>query len=282
MNFFKRTCRNRALRSGLSLAALMIFSAAALSPAYSKVLARVNGVEITDEDVRLAADDMGGGVPPELEGAQREAYIIDYLIDMRLVARKAETEKFGDDADFRKRIALLRDKALMEALLTKVGRDSATESELKKVYETAAGAQARSMEMRARHILVETEPQAKAALRRVRAGEDFAKVADELSKDPGSKGGDLGWFAKERMVPEFGEAAEKMQPGQLSEPVKSQFGWHIIKLEERREKPFPPLAEVRDQVERYVVQKAQSEVILALRSAAKIEREAPSEPTAAK
>jgi peptidyl-prolyl cis-trans isomerase C len=160
MNLLKRSCRNRALRSGLSLAALMIFSAAAFSPAESKVLARVNGVEITDEDVRLAADDMGGGVPPELEGAQREAYIIDYLIDMRLVARKAEAEKFGDDAEFRKRIALLRDKALMEALLTKVGRDSATESELKKVYETAAGAQARTMEMRARHILVETEAQA--------------------------------------------------------------------------------------------------------------------------
>ena len=282
MNLLKRSCRNRALRSGLSLAALMIFSAAAFSPAESKVLARVNGVEITDEDVRLAADDMGGGVPPELEGAQREAYIIDYLIDMRLVARKAEAEKFGDDAEFRKRIALLRDKALMEALLTKVGRDSATESELKKVYETAASAPARTMEMRARHILVETEAQAKAALRRVRAGEDFAKVADELSKDPGSKGGDLGWFAKERMVPEFGDAAEKLQPGQLSEPVKSQFGWHVIKLEERREKPFPPLADVREQVERYVVQKAQSEVILALRSAAKIEREAPSEPTAAK
>lgn len=267
---------------GLGLAALMIFSAGAFSPAHSKVLAKVDGVEITDEDVRLAAEDMGGGIPPELEGAQRDAYVVDYLIDMRLVARKAEAQKFGDDPEFRKRLVLLRQKALMEALLTKTGREAATEAELKKVYDTAASSQTRESEMRARHILVETEALAKTALRRVRAGEDFAKVADELSKDPGSKGGDLGWFAKERMVPEFGEAADKMKPGQISEPVKSQFGWHVIKLEERREKPFPPLEDVREQVERYVVQKAQSELILGLRTAAKIEREAPVEAPAAK
>lgn len=267
-------------RAGFTLAAILTFSLGALVPAHSKVMARVDGVEITDEDVRLAMEDMGGGIPPELEGAQRDAYVVDYLIDMRLVARKAEAEKFGDDAEFRKRLVLLRQKALMEALLTKTGREAATEAELKKVYDTAASSQARESEMRARHILVETEALAKTAMRRVRAGEDFAKVADELSKDPGSKGGDLGWFAKERMVPEFGEAADKMKPGQISEPVKSQFGWHVIKLEERREKPFPPMDEVREQVERYVVQKAQSELILGLRSAAKIERDGPVEAPA--
>jgi peptidyl-prolyl cis-trans isomerase C len=273
MNLFETVFSKPLFRAGLNVAALLIVSAATLSPAQSKVLARVDGVEITVEDVRLAADDMGGGIPPEMEGAEREAYVIDYLIDMRLVARKAQADKFGEDAEFAKRLALLRDKALMEVLLGKVGRDAATEAELKKVYDTAASSQPREPEMRARHILVETEALAKTALRRVRAGEDFARVADELSKDPGSKGGDLGWFAKERMVPEFGEAADKMKPGQISEPVKTQFGWHVIKLEERREKPFPPLAEVREQVERYVVQKAQSELILALRAAAKIDRE---------
>ena len=98
----------------------------------------------------------------------------------------------------------------------------------------------RSEEIHARHILLPTEEEAKAALARVKAGEDFAKVATELSKDPAGDGGDLGWFTKDRMVPEFADAAFKLQPGQISDPVKSQFGWHIIKVEERRMRTFPP------------------------------------------
>ena len=94
----------------------------------------------------------------------------------------------------------------------------------------------------------------------------------DRSKDPGSEGGDLGWFTKERMVPEFAEAAFKMEPGQISEPVKSQFGWHIIKMEEKRQKSFPPIEQVKPQISNYLVQKAQSEMILKLREAAKVER----------
>jgi peptidyl-prolyl cis-trans isomerase C len=97
MNLFETVFSKPLFRAGLNVAALLIVSAATLSPAQSKVLARVDGVEITVEDVRLAADDMGGGIPPEMEGAEREAYVIDYLIDMRLVARKAQADKFGED-----------------------------------------------------------------------------------------------------------------------------------------------------------------------------------------
>lgn len=129
-------------------------------------------------------------------------------------------------------------------------------------------------EVRARHILVEGEDEAKAAAERVRKGEDFAKIAGEVSKDPGSKtdGGDLGFFAKERMVPAFAEAAFKLQPGQVSEPVKSQFGWHVIKLEEKRTKPVPAFDEMKEQVETYLARKAQQDIILSLREKAKIER----------
>ncbi|HEY8578504.1 MAG TPA: peptidylprolyl isomerase [Beijerinckiaceae bacterium] len=261
-------------RGALAAGAAMLCATLALAPAQAKVQAVVDGVEITDEDVALAAEDISATIPPELEGAQRDAYILDYLIDMRLVARKAEADKLGEGADFAKRLAYLRDKALMERMLTKIGKDSTTDSAVRETYEQARKAQPPEGEIRARHILVMTEAEAKAALARLRKGEDFAKVADELSKDPGSAGGDLGWFAKDRMVPEFGEAAFKLQPGQLSEPVKSQFGWHVIKVEEKREKPFPGLDEVRDQVAGYVAQKAQSETILALRAAAKIERRA--------
>ncbi len=120
--------------------------------------------------------------------------------------------------------------------------------------------------------MVATEADAQAVLKRLKAGEDFAKVAKEVSKDPGSEGGDLGWFTKERMVPEFADAAFKLDPGQVSDPVKSQFGWHIIKLEEKRQKSFPPFDEVKEQIVRYVVQKAQSDMIVKLRETAKIER----------
>ena len=105
-----------------------------------------------------------------------------------------------------------------------------------------------------------------------RGGEDFAKVATELSKDPAGDGGDLGWFTKDRMVPEFADAAFKLQPGQISDPVKSQFGWHIIKVEERRMRTFPPFEELKEQAARFVAQKAQSDLIASLHGTAKIER----------
>src|SRR5947209_83691 len=260
-------------------AALAIALALTLgTPASAKVLARVNGAEITDDDVKIALDDIGASLPQQIEGPARQAYILDYLIDAKLVAQKAEAEKMGEGAEFAKKVSYYRDKVLMEDLLGKLAKDAASETAIQKTYDDVAKQQKPEEEVRARHILVESEADAQAALKRVKAGEDFAKVANEMSKDPGSKGGELGWFTKERMVPEFADAAFKMQPGQISDPVKSQFGWHIIQFEERRHKQFPSLDQVRDQVTRYVVQKSQSELILKLREAAKVERTEPEKP----
>src|SRR3954453_8622060 len=247
-------------------------------PASAKVLARVNGTEITDEDVKIALDDIGQSLPQQIEGPAREAYILDYLIDAKLVAQKAEADKIGEGPEFAKKVAYYRDKILMEDLLGRVAKDAASDAAIQKTYEEVAKQQKPEEEGRARHILVESEPDAQAALKRVKSGEDFAKVANEMSKDPGSKGGELGGLPKERMVPEFADAAFKMQPGQISDPVKSQFGWHIIQVEEKRQKQFPPLDQVKDQVTRYVVQKSQSELILKLREAAKVERTEPEKP----
>ncbi|MFL5006324.1 MAG: peptidylprolyl isomerase, partial [Microvirga sp.] len=112
------------------------------------------------------------------------------------------------------------------------------------------------------------------AAARVKGGEDFAKVAAELSSDPGSKGegGDLGFFTKDRMVQPFAETAFKLAPGEVSEPVKSQFGWHVIKLEEKRVKSVPPFEEMKERVEQYLTRKAQQDLVLKLRQNAKIER----------
>lgn len=242
------------------------------SPALAKVLAKVDGVEITDEDMRLALEDVGPGLPQQLQGKARDGYLMDYLIDSKLVAKKAEAEKLADTPEFKKRLEFMREKALMETELSRIARTAATEDAIKKTYEEAKAKQKPEDEVRARHILVEKEDEARDVVKRLKAGEDFAKVAKDVSKDPGSEGGDLGWFSKERMVPEFSDAAFRLAPGQLSDPVKSQFGWHVIKVEEKRQKPFPTLEQVKDQVLRYVVQKAQSEVVLKLRESAKIER----------
>lgn len=263
-----------------AIAAAALLSVAALSPASAKVLATVNGSDITDDDVRAATADLGASLPAQLQGPAREAYVVDYLIDLKLAAQQAAKEKLGDTPDFARKMAYYHDKILMEDLLGNIAKTAITPEAEKKVYDDAAKAQKPETEIHARHILVPTEAEAKAALERVKKGEDFAKVADEVSKDPGSQGGDLGWFTKDKMVPEFAAAAFKLEPGQVSEPVKSEFGWHIIKVEGKREKSFPPFDQVKDQVARYVAQKAQSDEVMKLREAAKIDRLTPA-PTAA-
>ena len=256
----------------LTAASLLCF--ATLSPAMAKVVAKVNGQDITDDDVKVALDDLGQNLPAQLKGPQRDAYALDYLIDLKLVADQAGKDKLGDSPEFARKVAYLHDKTLMETMLGNVAKASATEEAERKVYDDAAKARKPEQEVHARHILVPTEDEAKAALDRVKKGEDFAKVADEVSKDPGSQGGDLGWFTADKMVKEFADAAFKLDAGQVSEPVKTQFGWHVIKVEEKRSKPVPSFDEMKEQVEAYLTRKTQQDIITKLREGAKIERSA--------
>lgn len=265
-------------RSLSRLTSFLMLGLVCTSLAQAEILAKVDGVEITDADLKIAADELGPTLPKQLEGKAKDAYVLDYLIDVALVAKKAEAEKLADTPGFAQQIKFFRQKILMEAAMGALAKTAVTEDAIKTVYEIAKKAQKSEEEAHARHILLPTEEEAKAALARVKAGEDFAKVATELSKDPGSQGGDLGWFTRDRMVPEFADAAFKLAPGEISAPVKSQFGWHVIKLEEKRAKPFPELDTVRDQVSRYVLQKAQSDMIVKLRESAKIERTEPEAP----
>ena len=260
-------------------ASAIIFAACLALPASAKVLAKVDGLEITDDDVKVALEDLGPTMPREMEDDQRESYALDYLIDLKLVAKKAAADNMGVGPEIVRKLNYYKDKVMMESLLGDVAKAGSTEAVRRKVYDDAAKNQKPEPEVSARHILVPTENEAKDVLKRVRGGEDFAKVATEVSKDPGSQGGDLGWFTKDKMVPEFAETAFKLEKGQISEPVKSQFGWHVIKLEDKRTKEFPPYEAVKDQVARYVAQKAQTDLILQLRQAAKIEKtEAPPPP----
>lgn len=239
----------------------------------NKVVARVNGEPITEADLAVAAEDPALTLPGT-DPAQKREILIGYVTDLKLGARAAEAAKLADSPEFKRKVAYFRDKLLVDEYLDRETQKAITPDAARKLYDETAKAVKPEEEVRARHILVEEEDEAKKIAARVKGGEDFAKVAGEVSKDPGSKtdGGELGFFAKDRMVEPFAEAAFKMKTGEISEPVKTQFGWHVIQVEERRTKPAPTFDELKEQIDQYLARKAQQDVVLALRKGGKVER----------
>src|SRR5215472_17234083 len=236
------------------------------------VLAKVNGAEIRKSDVALAEEELGPSLA-QMDPATKDENVLSFLIDMKVVSKAAEDEKIADNDDFKKRLDFTRNRLLMDSLLAAKGKAATTDDAMKKVYDDAAKQIAGEQEVHARHILVGTEDEAKAVKAELDKGADFAELAKKKSKDPGaSDGGDLGFFTKDQMVPEFSAAAFALEPGKISDPVKSQFGWHVIKVEEKRNRKPPDFDQVKGQIETYVTRKAQAEYVGKLREAAKIER----------
>src|ERR1700687_4715846 len=236
------------------------------------VLAKVNGSEIRQSDVALAEEELGPSLA-QMDPATKKDNVLSFLIDMKIVSKAAEDKKIENNEDFKKRLAFSRSRLLMDSLLASEGKAATTDDAMKKVYEDAAKQISGEQEVHARHILVETEDEAKAVEDELKKGADFAELAKKKSKDPGaSDGGDLGFFTKDQMVPEFSAVAFALEPGKISEPVKSQFGWHIIKVEEKRNRKAPDFDQVKGQIETYVTRKAQADYVAKLREAAKVER----------
>jgi peptidyl-prolyl cis-trans isomerase C len=289
-----KTARTNTARANTLLAVLALASAlatVAFAPAPARaddadpVLARVNGTEIKASDVAAAEEEIGANLPPMAPDARKD-YVLTLLTDTTLVAQAAEAKKLADTTAFKTKLAFARNRLLSEALLNQEGKAALTDEAMHKVYDEAVKQMGAEKEVRARHILVETEDEAKAVLAELKKGADFAELAKKKSKDPGgAEGGDLGYFTKEQMVPEFAEVAFKLEPGKLSDPVKSQFGWHIIKVEDKRDKPIPTFDKVKDQIESFLTRKTQAELVSKLRQEAKIERTAaapkPAAPDAA-
>jgi peptidyl-prolyl cis-trans isomerase C len=247
------------------------------------VIAKVNGVDIHESDLK-SAEEEAGQIPQMPPNAKRE-YLISFLTDMVLVTQAAEAKKIADAPDFKKRLEFARNKLLMSKLFDMTGKEALTDAAMKKVYDDAVKQLPEEQEVHARHILIRAdakdekaskaaEDKIKAIIVRLNKGEDFAKVAGELTEDPSGKanGGDLGFFTKEQMVPEFSTAAFEIAPGKISGPIKTQFGWHVLKVEEKRKKPAPTFDEVKAQIETYVVRKAQADLVTKLRAEGKIER----------
>jgi peptidyl-prolyl cis-trans isomerase C len=246
------------------------------------VLAKVNGAEIRQSDVALAEEELGPSLA-QMDPAAKKDNVLSFLIDMKIVAKAAEDKKIENNEDFKKRLAFTRNRLLMDSLLASEGKAATTDDAMKKVYEDASKQITGEQEVHARHILVETEEEAKAIEEELKKGADFAELAKKKSKDPGaSDGGDLGFFTKDQMVPEFSAVAFALEPGKISDPVKSQFGWHIIKVEEKRNRKAPDFEQVKSQIETYVTRKAQADYVAKLRETAKVERMDQAADTAAK
>lgn len=266
------------LRAGLLAATAGCFAVAlfASQPASAQgadpVVAKVDGAEIRQSDIDTAAEELGSSLQ-QMDPATRRDNILSFLIDMKIVAKAAADKKVADSEDFKKKLAFARDRLLMDQLLANEGKTATTPENMKKVYEEAAKQITAEPEVRARHILVETEDEAKQVAEELKKGADFAELAKKKSKDPGaSDGGDLGYFTKDQMVPEFSKVAFETEAGKISAPVKSQFGWHVIKVEDKRNRQAPDFEQVKAQIETYVTRKAQADYVAKLREAAKVER----------
>lgn len=273
----------RARHALLALALLVAAAAPALAQAPDPVIAKVNGAEIRQSDLAIADEEIGANLPQGITPDAKREYLITYLTDMILVAQDAEVQGMSATEDFKRRFQMARNKVLMETLLRDQAKKSVTEDAMRKVYDEAVKQMTAEEEVRARHILVEKEDDAKTIAADIRKGANFADTAKKKSIEPGAaeSGGDLGYFTKEQMVPEFAEAAFKAEKGKVSDPVKTQFGWHVILVEDKRKKPAPTFEQVKGQLESFVARKAQTDLVTKLRAAAKIERVGGPPPAAA-
>jgi peptidyl-prolyl cis-trans isomerase C len=240
--------------------------------AEDKVVATVNGHPISEADLALAEAEIGNELG-NLPEATRRRVLVEFMIENQLFAEAAEAANLGSGPDFDKRMAFWRQRALRDAYFDKTVKASIGEAGARAIYEDKVKQLKPEEEVQARHILVASEDEAKKLIVRIEAGEDFAQLAKENSGDAGSKeqGGMLGYFGKGQMVPQFEEAAFSLKKGEVSKPVQSQFGWHVIKVEDRRQKPPPSFDEVKDRLIGTMVQSKAQNIAGELRGKAKID-----------
>jgi peptidyl-prolyl cis-trans isomerase C len=268
------------MRFSLKLFAILLASAWSVNLAAAQsdpVLAKVNGAEIHQSDLAVAEADIGESLPAEVTPDKRREVLLTYLVNVNLLAQAAEKQKAEQEPNFAKRIAFARKKVLVQTLMEQETKKATSDAAIKKFYDEKAKPET---EVHARHILVETEEQAKDIAAQLKKGADFAELAKKVSKDPGSDGGDLGYITKEQVVPEFGNVAFSLGKGKISDPVKTQFGWHVIKVEDTRERKPPPLEAVKGQIKAKLTQDATEAMMQKLRADAKIEMTAEAAPAA--
>lgn len=259
--------------AGICVALGVALAAPAALAADTDVVATVEGQPITEADITLAEgelDQQFARLPPD----QKRAAALSAIIEIRVMANKATASKLDEDEEFKRRMAFLNQRALHAAVIEKQVAPLVTDEAVRARYDAEIAAAKPSNEVKARHILVKTKEEAEAIIKQLDEGGDFEALAKEKSGDPGSgaNGGDLGWFGPGQMVPEFETAAFALENGAHSkEPVQSQFGFHVIKVEDRRVQQPPAFEQVRDQIRQIVFRDKYLETVKELRSTAAVE-----------
>jgi peptidyl-prolyl cis-trans isomerase C len=235
------------------------------------VIAIVNGYEIRTSEVRMAFDDVIGQLP-NLPKKLRYPFVVEFLVERHLLAQLANKEGIADSDDYKRRLAAYQAKALRDSYLAQVISKEVTEEEITAVYEDEAKKLKETERIRARHILVASEKEAQAVAAKLSKGEKFEALAKQFSLD-GSKdyGGDLGYFSAAEMVPAFSKAAFALKKDEVSTPIKTDFGWHIIRLEDRKQGAAQPYDQVKSAIRNVLVRQKVQAKLASLKDTAKVE-----------
>lgn len=242
----------------------------------AKVLATVNGKDITVGDVDQAAGDLDPQFA-RLPAEQRRLAALAALIDIKAMSAEAEKEKLDQTDEFKARLAFLRERALHNEYFKDAIVDKISDADIRARYDKEIAAMPPQVEVRARHILVKTKEEAEAIIKKLAGGAKFEDLAKESSTDgSAANGGDLGYFTEGQMVPEFEKAAFALKPGEYTkEPVQTQFGFHVIQLEDRRTKQPPAFDQVKEQIRSIILRERYVETVKKLRDGMKIDYKDP-------
>jgi peptidyl-prolyl cis-trans isomerase C len=246
--------------------------AAPAIPPGNPVVARVDGTELRLSDVEAAQKNL----PPQAQKLPLEQIypmLLDRLVDGMLIIEAGRKEHLDRDPEVQDRLKHYEDHLIQEAYINRAVKPAETEDTLRTRYQSFLKEKPAHEEVHASHILLATEAEAKSVIAELDKGADFATLAKKYSKDPGAdSGGDLGYFGHDDMVKGFADAAFALSPGQYTKtPVKTEFGWHVIKVEDRRTGKPPSFEEARDQLSRDLAHEIIDAKLHDLRGVAKIE-----------
>ncbi len=241
------------------------------SRAEDPAAAKVNGKVLSEGDMKLAEAEIGSELG-SLAGIRRRRVLTEFLIETQLLADAAEARKLQVQSSPQNGPYWQR-RAMRDAYFEQVIASGVDDKEVRSFFDQHIGSQKPEEEVRARHILVESKEKAEEIYDKLQKGGDFNQLARDNSADPGSKdsGGDLGFFVRGQMVPPFEEAAFTLKPGEVSKPFSTQFGWHIVKVDARRERQAPPYEAIKDRLKAAVIHYKAQQIVLDLRSKAQIE-----------
>jgi peptidyl-prolyl cis-trans isomerase C len=258
----------------LAAAAALALLGSHVGDAQEGLVAKVDGRLITEADLRLADVEIGSdlGTLPEVT---RRRVLLEFLIENELFASAAEKQKLAANSASSAggSMPYWRRRSLSDLYFDRSVRGTVNEADAQRFYESQMGAAKAEEEVRARHILVESEEKARDLFEKIAHGSDFAALARHYSIDPGSKdqGGELGFFSRGQMVPQFEQVAFKLKKGEVSEPFETQLGWHLVRVDDRRQRPAAAFETVKDRVVAAMIHQKAQQIATDLRGKAQIE-----------